>query len=135
MRKRRIRAAGCTSNKGVSYVKKTVLFPTAGAAAGLINGFFGGGGGMILLPALLRGGVSPQKAFATCVALILPLCLLSAAVMVLRTDFDFLAALPYLIGGALGGLIGGKLFRRVSPRWLKKLFALFMLYGGVRYLL
>ena len=114
---------------------KSILFPTAGAAAGLVNGLFGGGGGMVLLPALLRGGVESKKAFATCVALILPLCLVSAAVMLLRTAFDWTAALPYLIGGALGGAVGGKLFRKVSPKWLKRLFAAFMIYGGVRYLL
>ncbi|MBR5571370.1 MAG: sulfite exporter TauE/SafE family protein [Oscillospiraceae bacterium] len=116
-------------------MKKPILFPVAGVAAGLINGLFGGGGGMVLLPALLRGGVPPKKAFATCVALILPLCLVSAAVMLLRTEFDWMAALPYLIGGAIGGLAGGKLFRKVSPQWLKGLFAIFMIYGGVRYLL
>lgn len=116
-------------------MKKHILFPAAGAAAGLINGLFGGGGGMVLLPALLRGGVPPKKAFATCVALILPLCLVSAAVMLLRTAFDWMAALPYLIGGGIGGILGGKLFQKVSPKWLKRLFAAFMLYGGVRYLL
>ena len=116
-------------------MKKAFLFPAAGVAAGLINGLFGGGGGMVLLPALLRSGIPPKKAFATCVALILPLCLVSAAVMLLRTDFDWNAALPYLIGGAFGGLLGGKFFRKVSPQWLKRLFPAFMIYGGVRYLL
>ena len=116
-------------------MKKHILFPAAGATAGLINGLFGGGGGMVLLPALLRGGVPPKKAFATCVALIFPLCLVSAAVMLLRTAFDWMAALPYLIGGGIGGILGGKLFQKVSPKWLKRLFAAFMLYGGVRYLL
>lgn len=116
-------------------MRKSILFPAAGAAAGLINGLFGGGGGMVLLPALLHSGVEPKKAFATCVALILPLCLVSAAVMLLRTDFDWMTALPYLIGGAIGGVLGGKLLRKVSPKWLKRLFAAFMLYGGVRYLL
>lgn len=90
---------------------------------------------MVLLPALLRGGIPPKKAFATCIALILPLCVVSAAVMLLRTRFDWMAALPYLSGGALGGLLGGKLFCKVSPKWLKRLFAAFMIYGGVRYLL
>lgn len=90
---------------------------------------------MVLLPALLRGAIPPKKAFATCIALILPLCVVSAAVMLLRTRFDWMAALPYLIGGALGGLLGGKLFCKVSPKWLKRLFAAFMIYGGARYLL
>ena len=33
------------------------------------------------------------------------------------------------------GLVGGQLFRRVSVTWLRGLFAAFLLYGGVRYIL
>ena len=52
-----------------------------------------------------------------------------------RGGFDWLAALPYLIGGGIGGALGGLLFRKVSAGVLRKLFALFLLYGGVRYIL
>lgn len=108
----------------------------SGAAAGLVNGCFGGGGGMVLAP-LLVGlcGLEQKKALATCVAAILPFCVLSAAIYVLRTDFDWLLALPYLIGGAVGGALGGRLFQNVSALWLRRFFALFLLYGGVRYLI
>lgn len=111
------------------------LFCVGGAAAGLINGLFGGGGGMVLLPVLRRSGLPTKTSFATCVAVIFPLCAVSAAVYLLRTPFDWLAALPYLAGGAIGGALGGKLFRSLAGVWLRRLFALFMLYGGVRYLL
>ena len=67
--------------------------------------------------------------------MILPLCVLSAAIYVCTTDFDWLLALPYLVGGAIGGALGGLLFRRVSGTWLRRVFAVFLLYGGVRYLL
>ena len=110
-------------------------FAIAGALAGLVNGLFGGGGGMVLLPALKKSDLAPKKAFATCVAVIFPICLISAAVFLLRTAFDFLTALPYLIGGAAGGIVGGKLFKTVSNVWLRRIFAAFLLYGGVRYLL
>ena len=53
----------------------------------------------------------------------------------LRGGFDWLAALRYLIGGGIGGALCGLLFRKVSAGVLRKLFALFLLYGGVRYLL
>ena len=35
----------------------------------------------------------------------------------------------------LGALLGGKFFDRVSTFWLKRLFALFLIYAGIRYLL
>ena len=106
----------------------------SGAAAGLVNGLFGGGGGMVMAP-LLTGwcGLEQKRALATCVGVILPFCVLSAAIYVLRGGFDWLAALPYLIGGGIGGALGGLLFRKVSAGVLRKLFALSLLYGGERY--
>ncbi len=108
----------------------------AGAAAGLVNGFFGGGGGMVLVP-LLAGwcGLGQRKAFATSVAIILPLCVLSAVIYLFRGGMDFAAALPYLAGGLLGGLLGGRLFKGLNMTWLRRGFALLILYGGVRALL
>lgn len=50
----------------------------AGAAAGAVNGAFGGGGGMVMAPMLaLWCGMEQKRALATCVGVILPLCVLS----------------------------------------------------------
>ena len=106
-------------------------YALSGTAAGLVNGLFGGGGGMVLVP-LLNGwcGLAGKQAFATCVAAILPLSAVSAAVYLLRQPFDWAAALPYLIGGLVGGLVGGRLFRRVSVTWLRGLLAALVVLGG-----
>ena len=106
----------------------------AGGCAGLINGFFGGGGGMVLVP-LLTKRLSQEKAFATSIAIILPLCILSVGIYTHRGHMDFQLAAPYLLGGLLGGLIGGKIFRKMSMLWLRRLFALLILYGAWRALL
>lgn len=105
----------------------------AGAAAGVVNGFFGAGGGMVLVP-LLIGWVKmdQRKAFASSVFIILPLCAVSAVVYLLRTEFDFLRALPYLIGGLVGGFIGGKIFGKVPTVLLHRLFGILLIAGGVR---
>lgn len=105
----------------------------AGAAAGLVNGFFGGGGGMVLVPLLTeRCGLEQRKAFATSVAIILPLCALSSVIYFLRGGLDLCTALPYLAGGLAGGYLGGALFRRLNMDWLRRAFALLILYGGVK---
>ena len=108
----------------------------SGALAGAVNGVFGGGGGMVLAP--LLGSwcrVEEKRALANCVATILPCCVLSGGVYLLRTGLDWGMALPYLLGGLAGGFLGGRLFTKVPAVWLRRLFAAFLIYGGVRYLL
>lgn len=117
--------------------KRPWLAPTvAGGLAGVANGFFGGGGGMVLVPLLTgRCGLDQRRAFATSVAIILPLCVLSSVIYFFRGGLDLSAALPYLLGGLAGGWIGGRVFRRLNMDWLRRAFALLILYGGVRSLL
>ena len=111
-------------------------FALAGGAAGLANGFFGGGGGSVFVPLLTRTcGLNQRQAFATSVAVILPLCALSAAVYLFRGGLEMGAALPYLIGGTVGGWLGGRWFRGMKIAWLKRLFGALLLYGGARCLL
>lgn len=108
----------------------------AGGAAGLVNGLFGGGGGSVLVPLLSRlCGLDQRRSFATSVAVILPLCLLSVVIYVLRGGLELAAAWPYLAGGTVGGWLGGKLFKGVQIRWLRRGFGLLLIYGGVRYFL
>ena len=95
-------------------------YRVCGALAGTVNGLFGGGGGIPL---------------ATCVAVIFPFCLVSVLVYAFRGALPLGEALPYLVGGLAGGWIGGRLFKDVPNTWLKRIFALFLLYGAVRYLL
>ena len=116
-------------------MKKNSLYHIAGAAGGFVNVLFGGGGGMVLVPLLLRGGkLQAKETFASAVAIIFPICAVSFLAQLFFVDFPWLQSVPYLIGGAAGGLLGGKLFRSMPPLWLKRIFALFILYGAWRYL-
>ena len=105
----------------------------AGGAAGLTNGLFGGGGGSVLVPLLTRCcGLEEKRAFATSVAVILPLCTLSAAIYLFRGGLDVMTALPYFIGGTAGGWAGGRWFKGVRVNWLRRGFGLLLIYSGVR---
>lgn len=116
-------------------MEKKTKYRLSGVVAGLTNGIFGGGGGIPLLVLLTKWvGVEEKKAFATCVAVIFPMCAVSAALWYWRAELSLTAALPYLLGGFAGGLVGGKLFKKVPDLWLRRIFALFLLYGGWRYL-
>lgn len=111
-------------------------YALAGGLAGLANGFFGGGGGSVLVPVLTKYcRLDQRRAFATSVGVILPLCILSAAIYLFRGGLDLRAALPYLIGGAIGGWAGGRWFKGVRMDWLRRGFGLLLIYGGVKNLL
>ena len=106
---------------------------TAGALAGILNGLFGAGGGLILVPLLVGWiGIEEKSAFATSVAIILPLSVVSYLLFCLRGGNVWFDALPYLMGGILGGFLSAKLFRHVSATWLHRIFALLLLYGGIK---
>ena len=117
-------------------MSKTFRLAVSGAITGCVNGLFGGGGGMALVP-LLQGWcrVEEKRTFSNCVAIIFPFCIVSALIYLLRTRPDLSSALPYLLGGLTGGLVGGRLFPSVPTLWLRRIFGAFLLYGGVRYLL
>lgn len=111
-------------------------FFLSGALAGITNGFFGGGGGSVFVPLLTKVAKVPQRnAFATSVAVILPLCVLSLVIYFFRAGVDFALALPYLLGGAVGGFAGGKIFKGTKIMWLKRGFGLLLIVGGIRCIL
>ena len=114
--------------------KQVWLAPAvAGGLAGISNGFFGGGGGLVLVPLLTaRCGLDQRRAFATSVAIILPLCVLSSVIYLFRGGLDLAVALPYLAGGLAGGFLGGRLFQKLNMDWLRRAFALLILYGGFK---
>ena len=114
-------------------MQHTVKCIIAGVMAGILNGLFGAGGGLILVPLLINWiGLEEKVAFATSVAIIFPLSIVSYVIFCLRGGNVWAEALPYLLGGILGGLLSAKLFRRVPAAWLHRLFALLVLYGGIK---
>lgn len=104
-----------------------------GALAGILNGMFGAGGGLILVPLLISWiGVEQKKAFATSVAVMLPISLASYILFCIKGGNVWAEALPYLLGGVVGGLLSVKLFKNVSVKWLHRIFSLLILYGGIK---
>lgn len=123
---------------GGIFMKRHGFWPCAcaGLAAGLLNGFFGAGGGMLLVPMLTRfAKLADKKAFPTAIAVMLPLSILSIVIYALGGALPLHASVPYLIGGAAGGTLGGLLFRRVSAGFLHTALGIVILFGGVRLIL
>ena len=129
----RLFARKTNPNKGDGLMKRRGKSILAGGAAGAVNGLFGGGGGAVLVPLLSRWcGLEQKRAFATAVAVIFPLCLLSVVIYLFRGGLDIWIALPYVLGGTVGGWLGGKWFKGVRVKWLRRGFGALLIFSGAR---
>lgn len=114
-------------------MKKRYQYLIAGALAGIANGLFGAGGGLFLVPLFIRWiQVEEKRAFATSVAVILPLSIVSYVMFCIKGGNVWIDAWPYLVGGILGGLLSAKLFSNISTVWLHRLFGILILYGAIK---
>ncbi len=121
-----------------------LMYAGTGLAVGVLNGMFGAGGGIVAVM-LLRlcgrrrrrhdgrsGGDQARRAHATSIALIFPLSAFSAWMYVSNGSVKLGDAAPYIPGGILGAALGAALLKIISPKWLKRVFAAFMLYTAYR---
>lgn len=105
-----------------------------GLLSGIINGLLGAGGGMLVVPAL-KAQTGAQKAHATTVAIIMPMCLASSIWYLFDGRVTINDALPYAPYGVIGALIGSVLLTKLKSKQLRIIFGLFMIWAGVRMIL
>ncbi len=104
-----------------------------GIVTGFANGLFGAGGGTILVIAigfLLK--IETRIAHATAIAIILPLSIVSAFIYKNNVVTNWNIIIYVSLGGIIGGYIGSKLLNKISPKWLHRIFGIFMIITGVR---
>ena len=114
-------------SKGRNYLK--------GALIGAVNGFFGAGGGLACVPLLMKMGFKRKEAHANAVAVIFPITLASAVNYLCRGYVSLSQSVIYLPGGILGAFVGTYIMKKISPRLIKKVFAAFMIWAGLRMIL
>ncbi|KOP24509.1 permease [Hapalosiphon sp. MRB220] len=110
-----------------------------GLVAGVAGGMFGIGGGAIMVPAMVLIMSMDQK-FATgtsIAAQILPIGILAAIVYYrngnLNIKYAVIIAVGLIIGNFFGALFANQPF--ISSELMKKLYGVFLLLIGLRYLL
>lgn len=107
-----------------------------GLSAGVVNGLLGSGGGTILVPFMQNKlKVEQHKSHATTVAVVAPLCLVSALFYMGNQAMDWWVLLAVSVGGVIGGVIGAKVLNKISGKWLHFLFGGLMMASAVRMLL
>ncbi len=106
-----------------------------GLAMGGVNALFGAGGGILTVPYLKKSGVALKKAHATSIAIIFPLSFLSACIYYFRGLFTLSESLLYIPGGIVGAVAGAFLLKKLPDFFIKKVFALFIIYASLKMLL
>ena len=110
-----------------------------GLVAGIAGGMFGIGGGAIMVPAMvLLMGLDQKFATGTSIAAqILPIGILGAAVYYrngqLNIKYAVIIAVGLVVGNLFGALFANQPF--ISSETMKKLYGIFLLLLGARYLL
>jgi len=113
-------------------IKKVAI----GLVTGIVNGLFGSGGGTIAVPAFEKIlGLEPHKSHATVITLILPLSILSAIIYCQKVDIEWVKVLWVSIGGIGGGYIGATILKKISTKWLHRIFGACMIAAAVRMIL
>ncbi len=103
-----------------------------GIAVGIANGMLGAGGGMIAVPALKKLGMEQKIAHANAVAVILPVAAVSSIFYYIDGRMKLSDAIGFIPAGIVGSLFATFLLKKISPVWLKGIFAAFMIWAGVR---
>lgn len=106
----------------------------AGLLIGLCNALLGAGGGLLAVPYFRKNGQTQKKAQMLSLCVTLPLSALSAAVYLLRGYVTLSDALPFVPFGVLGALAGTFVFKKSPDNLLHLLFALLLLWAGIRML-
>ncbi|MCR4392307.1 MAG: sulfite exporter TauE/SafE family protein [Candidatus Acetothermia bacterium] len=99
-----------------------------GLLAGTASGLFGIGGGVIMVPALTLLGLDIVPAVATSLFVMIPSAALATVQHALAGHTHWDLALPLVAGIVVGTQFGPALSTRMPAVWLRRLFALLLLY-------
>ena len=114
---------------------KKYIYPFFVLCAGILNGLLGAGGGMLVVPILKKYGVETRKTHATSICIILPMCILSSVIYVLKGKVLLTDALPYIPYGIVGAFVGAFVLSKINQKLLSKIFAVFMMWAAVQLLI
>lgn len=103
-----------------------------GLITGFANGLLGSGGGIIAVPMLKKCGYDAKKAHACSLGITLPLSAVSAVFYLSGHSFDIKEALDLIPFGLAGALIGTAFMKKISPKWLTRLFGVLLIIAGWR---
>jgi len=117
--------------------KKALILPIS-ALSGFCNALLGAGGGILLsvaLGALYKDEMSDRREILiNSQAAMIPACLVSCLLYAANGSFSLADILPYTLPAIVGGVLGAVILPRVSAGRIGWIFALFVIWSGIRML-
>lgn len=114
---------------------KFALLALGGFFGGLANGLLGAGGGIIMTFVLEKvmdeGDMARRDVFANVIAATLPISVLSTAIYAARGNISLERFSIFVIPAVIGGVAGAFLLSKISTVWLKRIFALLVVWSGI----
>ncbi len=109
------------------------LYIALGVIAGLLAGAFGIGGGVVMVPVLLVFFKQPiHLVIGTSMMAIVPIAIAGALRHYSLHNIDTRLALLIGLGGIIGAVIGASIIMKVPAFYVKRAFALFLIYSAIR---
>lgn len=110
-----------------------LLIIVIGAVAGLLGGTFGVGGGIVMVPAFLLLLKEPvHTAIGTSLMVVIPISIAGALRHYTLNNVHFSIVLWAGLGGIIGAVLGASIIEHVPALYVKRAFALFLIYSAVR---
>ncbi len=119
--------------ESMSY-NEIIILLFVGLAGGILSGIMGVGGGIIIVPALVYFlGFSQHTAQGTSLAMMLPPVGVLAVMNYYKEGYvDMKAAIFLVIAFIVGGYFGSLISVHVSPKTLKRIFAVLLMASAVK---
>jgi len=118
--------------------KNNIILSVSSVTSGILNGFAGTGGGIILyftlkfLNKLNDKNTDMKDIMATTVSVVIPMSIISSVIYMTKGKIIFQELLIYLPAALIGGITGAFLLDKIKFKIVKKLFAVMIIYAGIR---
>jgi len=122
------------------FNKNNIILSVSSVTSGILNGFAGTGGGIILYFVLKflnkqETSKNPDKMkdiMATTISVVIPMSVISSIIYMTKGKIIYKELLTYLPAALIGGIIGAILLDKLKFKIVKKIFAVMIIYAGVR---
>jgi uncharacterized membrane protein YfcA len=95
----------------------------------------GAGSGNVIVPVLEKYyDMEEKNSHATSVFIVFFVCISSTFLYLINGQFDMFDALPYIIYGIPGAVLGTIILSHINQKILRKIFSIFIIFAGARML-